>query len=109
MLIPNVEHAVVDARKIRDYCLSPLHDEGKHKARLFAAVGITASDAEELRNILSQAVKTNDAQLGREDAYGQRYIVDFLLEWPGKQVMIRSGCITEHHSDTPRLTTCYPL
>jgi len=42
MIIPNAERAVVDIRKLRDYCLNPLHDDGKHKAQLFAAVGIIA-------------------------------------------------------------------
>ena len=32
MLMPNAECAVVDIRKLRDYCLNPLHDEGKHSA-----------------------------------------------------------------------------
>jgi len=110
MPIPNAERAVVDIRKLRDYCLNPMHDEGQHKARLFvAALGITADDAEDLRVLLLQAVKTSDAQLGRHDAYGQRYTVDFLLEWHDKQAMVRSGWIVEHDSDTPRLTTCYPL
>jgi hypothetical protein len=36
MKIPNADRAVVDIRKLRDYCLNPQHDEGKHKARLFA-------------------------------------------------------------------------
>ena len=31
MKIPNAEHAVVDISKLHDYCLSPIHDEGKHK------------------------------------------------------------------------------
>jgi hypothetical protein len=110
MLIPNAERAVVDIRKLRDYCLNPMHDEEQHKARLFATtLGITADDAEDLRVLLLQAVKTSDAQLGRHDAYGQRYTVDFLLEWHDKQAMVRSGWIIEHDSDTPRLTTCYPL
>ena len=110
MPIPNAERAVVDMRKLRDYCLNPMHDEGQHKARLFAmALGITADDAEDLRVLLLQAVKTPDAQLGRHDAYGQRYTVDFLLAWHDKQAMVRSGWIIEHDSDTPRLTTCYPL
>ncbi|MBM3236170.1 hypothetical protein FJZ31_07705 [Candidatus Poribacteria bacterium] len=110
MTIPNAEYAVVDIRKLRDYCLNPMHDEGKHKARLFAsALGMTANDADELRDALLQAVKTHDAQLGRRDEYGQRYIVDFMLQWRGKQAMIRSAWIIEHDSDTPRLTTCYPL
>jgi hypothetical protein len=37
MTIPHADRAVVDIRKLRDYCLNPLHDEGKHKARVFAA------------------------------------------------------------------------
>ena len=110
MPIPNAERTVVDIRKLCDYCLNPMHDEGQHKARLFAtALGITADDAEDLRVLLLQAVKTSDAQLGRHDAYGQRYTVDFLLEWHDKQATVRSGWIIEHDSDTPRLTTCYPL
>lgn len=110
MTVPNAEHAVVDIRKLRDYCLAPTHDEGKHKARLFAAaLGMTRDDAEDLRHALLQAVKIHEAKLGRHDRYGQRYIVDFSLEWHGKRAMIRSGWIIEHGSDTPRLTSCYPL
>ncbi len=110
MPIPHAERAVVDIRKLRDYCLNPMHDEGQHKARLFAtALGITADDAEDLRTLLLQAVNITDGQLGRRDVYGQRYTVDFLLEWRDKQAMVRSGWIIEHDSDTPRLTTCYPL
>ena len=110
MPIPHAERAVVDLRKLRDYCLNPMHDEGQYKARLFAtALGMTAEDAEDLRVLLLQAVKTFDAQVGPRDAYGQRYTVDFLLAWRDKQALVRSGWISEHDLDTPRLTTCYPL
>ena len=109
MLVPNAERAVVDIRKLRDYCLNLLHDEGKHKARLFAALGITANEAEELQAILLQVIKTTEARLGRRDSYGQRYIIDFPLNWRGKETVIRSGWIIEHGMETPRLTTCYPL
>ena len=100
----------MDIRKLSDYCLDPTHAEGKHKARLFAAaVGMTAKDAADLRDLLLQVVKTHEAQIGRRDDYGQRYTVDFLLQWRGKRAMIRSGWIIEHNSDRPRLTACYPL
>ncbi len=89
-------------------CLNPLHDEGKHKPRVFvAALGMSAGDAETLRDILLQAVKTHDARVGYHDAYGQRYVVEFLLEWRGKRARIRSGWMLEHGSDVPRLTSCY--
>ena len=62
MPMPHAERAVVDIRKLRHYCLSPMHDEGQHKARVFAAaLGLTADDAEELRVFLLQAVKTSEA------------------------------------------------
>ena len=110
MLIPHAERAVVDIRKLRDYCLNPMHREGKQKARLFAAVlDMTADDAVDLREILLQAVKTHDAQLGRRDEYGQRYRVDFPFEWQDKRAIIRSAWIIEHGSNTPRLTSCYPI
>ena len=110
MLIPNAENAVVDIRKLRDYCLNPDHDEGKHKARLFSSIlDITPEDAEELRRILLEVVKTHEARLGRQDEFGQRYTLDFTLEWQDKSATIRSGWIIEQGSDIPRLTTCYPL
>lgn len=31
MLIPNAENAIVDIRKLRNYCLNLEHDDGKHK------------------------------------------------------------------------------
>lgn len=108
--MPNAECAVVDIRKLRDYCLNLRHDDGKHKARLFAgALDMTANDAEALRDALLQAVGTCEARLGRCDVYGQRYIVDFIVTWRSKQAMIRSAWIIEHASSKPRLTSCYPL
>jgi hypothetical protein len=90
--------------------LNPLHDEGQHTARLFATTpGMTAYNAEDLRDLLLEAVTTHEAHLGRRDTYGQRYTVDCQVIWQDKRAMIRSGWIIEYHTDVPRLTTCYPL
>ena len=110
MKIPNAECAVVDIRKLRDYCLNPQHNKRKHKARLFTSLlGMNANDAEELRNALLEAVETQNAQLGETDAYGQRYTLDFTLNWQDKQATIRSAWIIETGSDIPKLTTAFPL
>jgi hypothetical protein len=110
MLIPNGENAIVELRKLRDYCLNLEHSTGKHKARLFSSLlGITAENAEELRQILLFVVKTQKVKLGRFDAFGQRYTLDFTLEWQNKSAVIRSGWIIEVDSSIPRLTSCYPL
>ena len=65
-LLPYAKNAVVDIRKLRDYCLNLEHDDGKHKARLFSSIlGMTAEHAEELRQLLLKVVKTNEVRLGR--------------------------------------------
>lgn len=110
MLIPNSENAVVNIRKLRDYCLNLKHDQGKHKARLFLTIlGMTAEDAEYLQSKLFEVVRTNEAKLGRRDRFGQRFTLDFVIEWQNRSAIIRSGWIVEEGSNIPRLTTCYPL
>jgi hypothetical protein len=109
-LLPHAENAVVDIRKLRDYCLNPEHDDGKHKARLFLSIlGMTADHADELQKILLEVVKTHEVRLGRQDTFGQRYTLDFSLTWQNRSATLRSGWIIEDGSEIPRLTTCYPL
>ena len=110
MKIPNAERAIVDIRKLRNYCLNSQHNTGKHKARLFVALlGMTPNDAEGLRDALLEAVKTQNAQLAKKDARGQRYTLDFTMIWKHNQATIRSGWIIETNSGIPKLTTAYPL
>jgi hypothetical protein len=109
MLVPNANRAIVDIRKLRDYCLDASYPEGKHKARLFlAALKMSVEDADDLRRILLEVVQIEEAVLGRHDAFGQRYTLDFLLEWKGRRAIVRSGWMIEHGSLIPRLTTCFP-
>jgi len=110
MILPNANRAVVDIRKLRDYCLNLHYDEGKHKARLFvAALEMTEKDAETLREIVLDAIKISEVQVGRKDMFGQRYLVDFVAEWRNKKAVVQSGWLIEHQDDIPRLTTCYPI
>ena len=109
MIIPNAESAFVDVRKLRDYALNPMHRVGRHKARLFGALlGMSVHDAEELRNLLLQVVGTHDAETGRQDEHGQRYRIDFLLTWRGRQAALRSVWNVRPDESFPRLVTCYP-
>jgi len=80
MKLPNAEQAVVDVKKLRDYCLNVHHPRGRHKARVFASsLGIVATDAEILRRELLAAAVTEDAQLIEANEYGQRYQLDLML------------------------------
>src|SRR5204862_5130674 len=102
MKLPNAENSVVDIDKLRDYCLNPEHPRGRHKARVFAsALGLTAADAEELRDALLGAARTQDAVPTEADEYGQRYMLDFTMSRP-IPVVIRSSWIVRHGEDFPR-------
>jgi len=48
MKLPGGDAAVVELQKLTGYCLDPEHRRGKHKARVFATLGFTAENAEEL-------------------------------------------------------------
>ena len=110
MFIPNADNAIIDIGKLRDYCLNLEHDKGKHKAKLFSSIlGMKAENAEELRQLLFEVIKTHEAQLGKRDDYGQRYTLDFTIEWQNRKATLRSGWIIEHNVEVPRLTSCYPL
>ena len=110
MIIPNAEYAFIDIRKLRDYTLDPQHRVGRHKARLFnSLLGITQEDVEVLRNILLEAVRTHEATLGIQDAHGQRYELDFTMNWQGHQALVRSVWNIRPREQHPRLVTCYPL
>ena len=60
--LPNSEQAVLDLRKIEDYCLDPAHPRGRHKARIFrGALGVTRSDAAWLRSLLLDGARNGEA------------------------------------------------
>jgi Domain of unknown function (DUF4926) len=80
MKVPNAGRAIVDIAKLRNYSLSGTHNEGKHKARVFAAVlGLSENDAEWLREALLKAAREENCTLGKRTSFGQRYIVDFIV------------------------------
>ena len=110
MRLPHADRAVVDIEKLRDYCLNPEHPRGRHKARVFArALGLTAADAEALRDALLANVRTHDATPTERDEYGQRFVVDFVMTGRGGWAALRSTWIVRSGEDFPRLTSCYVL
>ena len=109
MKLPNGERAIVDRRKLAEYCLNPHHPRGRNKARVFASVGIGQADSDVLREALITAARISEAERGRPSLYGQRYIVDFDLVRPEKTVRVRSTWIVRIGEDLPRLTSCFVI
>ena len=79
--LPNGSRAVVEIPKPRDYCLNPLHEDGKHKARVFAAaLGLGPAHAEWLRDRLLEAAVAEQALVVSETRFGTLYGVRLLIE-----------------------------
>ena len=110
MKLPHNERAYINLVKLREYSLSPNHEEGKHKARVFAAaLGIGVEQVEWLRDCLFDAARTLECQKGKGDEHGQRYTIDFTPQFAGKSACVRSAWIVRHGEDFPRLISCYVL
>lgn len=110
MGLTNAERAEVDPRKLTDYCLCTTHPVGKHKAAVFkAALGLTADDADLLKEWLLRAASEGEAVAGQVDEFGARFQIDFEASTPSGRATIRSAWIVRTGEDFPRLTTCYVL
>jgi Domain of unknown function (DUF6883) len=110
MKLPNAARAVVEIEQLRDYCLSTTHPRGKHKAIVFTSVlGITANEAEVLRDQILSATLQNESLSTEQDEYGQRYVMDFEMENTDKKAPVRTSWMIRVNEDFPRLTSCYIL
>jgi len=108
--LPHAARAVIDIRKIEDYCLSPTHPRGRHKARVFReALGLKQIDAQWLRQALLDGLRQEDAfELARDDL-GVRFRVDVGLARHGKRVVVRTIWMVRSGEELPRFVTCWVL
>jgi hypothetical protein len=108
MKLPNPHRAVVEIRKLRDYCLNVDHPVGKHKARVFkAALGLTVQQADWLRNRALELAVTGEARSGATSAFGDTYVIDAWIAYNGRTALVSFCWIVEFGTDFPRLTSCY--
>jgi hypothetical protein len=108
--LPNANRAVVQLQKIEDYCLSPSHPRGRHKARVFReALGIGQSEAGWLRQALLAGAGNADAVMAADDAFGTRWRVDIPVTRQDRRVVIRTIWIVRDGEQVPRLVTCWVL
>jgi hypothetical protein len=84
--LPNSSQAVLDIRKIEDYCLSPLHPRGHHKARVFReALNLQRSDAAWLRSVLLEAARLSEASQIGADEWGDHWRLDVTIRRQEKE------------------------
>lgn len=112
MALRHITAVSVGLDKLRDYCLNEGHPRGRHKARVFRArLGLTAADAEWLRQSLMKATaeRMGDLRATMSDSFGDRYLLDVEVAYGGRTAMVRCAWIVRPGEEVISLITCYIL
>jgi hypothetical protein len=108
--LPRGDQAILDMRKIEDYCLNPSHPRGRHKARVFReALDLQRSDAPWLRDAVREAARSAEAFQGGHDAWGAYWRLDANLTRQGKSAVVRTIWMVRTGDSVPRFVTCWVL
>jgi hypothetical protein len=81
--MPGAARATLDLRKLTDFCLSPTHPRGRHKARVFRdALAIVQAGADRLRDALLGGVVDAEAIETGQGACGTTWRADMRVPAP---------------------------
>ena len=108
MHLPNADQAILDIRKLEDYCLNPSHPRGRHKARVFReALNLQHSDAAWLRNALLSAAKSGEASKSTVNDWGVHWHIDATVRRHDRAVVVRTVWIIRAGENRPLFVTCW--
>jgi len=94
-------------QKLIGYCLNPDHSSGKHKAQVFASVlGITAQNADLLREMIEQAAKEGEVVQQDNTPFGQQFKVDWVVLHT-EEITLRTIWEITSTNPNPRLISAF--
>ncbi|MFU8891840.1 MAG: DUF6883 domain-containing protein, partial [Anaerosomatales bacterium] len=106
--LPGHEHAIIPEEKLR-YCLDPMHETGRHKARMFrSALGIGLEDTPKLRHLIEIGISANQAVRVGDDQDGiERWVVDWIVQGRLSRLRLITAWDLRVSYGRPRLVSCY--
>ena len=108
--LPQADRAILDTRKLVDYCLNPEHPRGRHKARVFReTLGIMRADAQRLRETLLTGIVNLEGEPLESDPYGRRWRVDVPVAISDRNAIVRTLWIIRAGETIPRFVTCWVM
>jgi hypothetical protein len=109
VLLPNIDEAVIDPAKLRDYLLSTTHPLGRFKARFFGALGFSGERWQELESAIRTQHLTQDAESLPLVRSGQKFAIRAILTGPtGQSAQVVSIWFIRAGETAPRFVTAYP-
>ena len=107
-LLPNYQQAEIPDEKISGYFLNPLHERGKHKARIFRQIfGITADNGELLKAEILKNLQKCEITNIHENSHGTIYTVPLKICIFEREAEIITAWIIHYNTTIPKLITCY--
>ena len=107
--LPNTEKAIIEAGKLKDYILSPVHPVGRFKAAFFQKLGYSIADWKLLERHLRDLILREDLAKTEEMYYGNKFIIEGHLECPsGEKVKVVTVWVILKGENIPRFVTVYP-
>lgn len=108
MKLPNIDKAVIEPVKLRNYLLSLSHPIGQFKAEFFRALGFTDGNWEVLEAEI-RALLRNDARIMEKTEFGQKYEIRGTISGTaGQKTRIVTAWIILEDEEVPRFITAYP-
>lgn len=109
MPLPPKTVAVIDARKITHYLLSPIHPTGRAKATYFGSFGFKAESWQTLQSALVEHLLAAVLVETVMTEFGEKYIVEGSLKTPdGRHPRVRAVWFVETGETVSRFVTAYP-
>jgi hypothetical protein len=109
-MLPNGDRAILDLRKLVEYCLNPAHSRGRHKARVFRdSLSMGQAEAAELRALFLYAAAHEAALALPGDAWGDRWQIDVAISRQGRRAVVRTIWILRSGEQIPHFVTCWVL
>ncbi len=100
--------AIIPEGKLVDYCLNPLHPDGKHKARVFEkALGITQKNSVKLKQLVLQSAEFGEIIIEQENNFGKIYRVENEVEGLNQKEILCTLWIIRKGDNIPYLTSCF--
>jgi len=102
-------NAEIDPRKIRDYLLNGDSAQGRHKARVFTAMGFRRADWAQLEAAILRHACEREVVSEADTPDGKRFAVRCVLAAPaGQPTCVLTIWQLEAGSAVPRFVTAYP-